>query len=131
MDNLKIKATKSSPEISFDYENNTLEITGKSYPANIEEFYTPVFSWLKEYLSQLESQKVTVNMELIYFNSSTSMVLMDFFENLEGAVNNGKNLSVNWIYEEDDDDTLEYGEEFQEDFEKLEFNFVEKRVENE
>ncbi len=128
MDNLKIKATKSSPEISFDYENNTLEITGKSYPANIEEFYTPVFFWLKKYLSQLESQKVTVNVELIYFNSSTSMVLMAFFENLEGAVNNGKSISINWICEEDDDDTLEYGEEFQEDFEKLEFNFVQKSV---
>ncbi|RLC13424.1 MAG: DUF1987 domain-containing protein [Deltaproteobacteria bacterium] len=128
MDNLKIKATKSSPEISFDYENNTLEITGKSYPANIEEFYTPVFFWLKKYLSQLESQKVTVNVELIYFNSSTSMVLMAFFENLEGAVSNGKNIFINWICEEDDDDTLEYGEEFQEDFEKLEFNFVQKSV---
>ncbi len=33
-------------------------------------------------------------------------------------------ISVNWIYEEDDEDSLEFGEDFQEDFKSLRFNFA-------
>lgn len=126
MENLKLEATKYTPEISFDCENHLLEITGESYPENIAEFYAPVFEWLEEYLGQLGAQDVTVNMELIYFNSSSSKVLLDFFELLENAVDDGKKITVNWIYEAEDEDTLEFGEEFQEDFDSLTINLVEK-----
>lgn len=34
---------------------------------------------------------------------------------------------MNWIYEEEDEDTLEFGEEFQEDFEILDINLVQKK----
>jgi hypothetical protein len=36
---------------------------------------------------------------------------------------------VNWVYEEDDEDALEFGEEFQEDLESVTFNLVQKSVE--
>ena len=127
MNNLIIKATKSSPKIFFNYEDNILEIKGSSYPANISEFYTPVFSWLEKYTEQLENQKVTVNVELIYFNSSSSKILMEFFDILDELAGNGKNVSVNWIYEDDDDDSVEFGEEFQEDLETIKFNYVQKK----
>jgi hypothetical protein len=68
-------------------------------------------------------------MELIYFNSSSSKVLMDFCDVLEEAANSGKNVTVNWIYEEDDEDALEFGEEFQEELESVKFNLVEKSPE--
>jgi hypothetical protein len=126
MEDLKIEATKSSPHIFFDKENNTLEIRGSSYPPNIEDFYSPVFFWLEEYLDQLEQDIFIVNMEVLYFNSSSSIVFEAFFDKLLEAVNQGKNVSVNWIYEEDDEDALEFGEEFQEDFEDLKFNFIKK-----
>ncbi len=129
MESLIIKATKATPAVCFDSKNNILEIKGKSYPANSEEFFSPLFSWLDPYLNQLGTQKVALNMDLIYFNSSSSVVFMELFSKLETAVINGKEITVNWIYEEDDEDILEYGEEFQEDFEKLPFNFVEKELE--
>ena len=49
-----MEATKSSPEIHFDYAQNILEIRGKSYPENTAELYGPVLAWMKEYLKQLE-----------------------------------------------------------------------------
>ncbi|QTA91513.1 DUF1987 domain-containing protein [Desulfonema magnum] len=128
MENLKIGATKYTPEISFDCEKNILDIIGESYPENIAEFYAPVFKWLEQYIEQLKNdQNVTINMELIYFNSSSSKVLLDFLDILEQAVKNGKHIAVNWIYEEEDEDTLEFGEEFQEDFEILDINLVQKK----
>lgn len=126
MENLEIEGTNRSPDIRFDCENNILEIKGKSYPSNATDYYGPVFSWLKAYLEQLKGQQCIVNIELVYFNSSTSKILLEFFMILEGAFNNGKNVSVNWIYDEEDEDNLEYGEEFQEDLESLPFNLVVK-----
>lgn len=128
MDKLFIEATKYTPEILFDCDSHVLEIKGKSYPENTSVFYAPVFQWLEDYLGQPESEKVTVNMELIYFNSSSSKILMDFCDTLDAAAGDGKDITVNWVYEEDDEDALEFGEEFQEDLESVTFNLVRKSV---
>ena len=127
MENLVIEATKQTPKINFDVDNHILEFQGESYPENMAEFAAPIFSWLEEYLKQLQDQPVTVNIELVYFNSSSSKMLLDFFDKLEEEVaENGKNITVNWIYDADNDSAEEYGEEFQEDLESLTFNLVKK-----
>lgn len=126
MENLKIEGTKRTPDILFDCENHILQIGGKSYPANTADYYRPVFSWLEKYLEQLNEQQCTVNIELIYFNSSSSKILLDFLSILEEAVDKGKNICVNWIYDEEDEDNMEYGEEFREDLETLPFHLVQK-----
>ncbi len=126
MENLNIPATKSSPEINFDTQTNILSITGESYPENTTQFYEAVFVWLEEFIEALETQEVAFNIELIYFNSSSSKVLMDLFDTLEEASEDDKNIVVNWIYDEDNEASLEYGEEFAEDMESLTFNLVEK-----
>ncbi|MFK5892401.1 MAG: DUF1987 domain-containing protein [Pseudomonadota bacterium] len=126
METLEITATKSSPEINFNAATNTLSMIGESYPENTAKFYEPIFLWLEEYINSLEDQQVTFNLELIYFNSSSSKALMDIFDLLEDASEEGKNIIINWIYDEDNDAALEYGEEFAEDIESLTFNLVEK-----
>jgi len=126
MENLKIQATKSSPEIFFDAKSNILSMIGESYPENTAKFYEPVFSWMEEYISSTIDQQIIFNIELIYFNSSSSKVLMDIFDILEIASKAGKKIKLNWIYDEDNDAALEYGEEFEEDIESLDFNLVQK-----
>lgn len=126
MENLYIKATISSPTVDFNYTTHILEITGESYPENTAEFYDPVLSWLEEYLEKIEDETVIVNLDIPYFNSSSSKVLMDFFDLLDEAADEAKHITVNWMYDEDDDSTLEAGGEFQEDLETLTFNFVTK-----
>ena len=130
MENLFIEATKYTPEISFDASTNNLIMKGETYPENTAEFYSPVFEWLEEYLNQLQDQEVTVNMEIIYFNSSSSKVLMDLFDRFEESVKDGKKIVINWIYDKEDESALEYGEEFQEDLEELKLNLVEKAETN-
>ncbi len=126
MDILKIEATKSTPEILFDKKNNLLEVKGKSYPPDIGHYYNPLFVQVQEYLDQMEDQLFTVNIELVYFNSSSSKLLMDFFDMLDEAAGKGKNIVVNWIYYEEDEDNMEFGEEFKDDIESLTFNLVKK-----
>ena len=122
METLTIEATKCTPAIHLDSENRTIEIRGESYPENTATFYRPVFEWVEKYLASITDEEVIVNMEMIYFNSSTSKVLMDFFDLLEDAAATGKNVVLNWCYDEENDMALEYGEEFMEDIQSLKFN---------
>ncbi len=131
MEGLKIEAATRTPDISFDSEKNILEIKGKSYPSNVSDYYMPVFSWLREYFKQSDSRReFTVNIELLYFNSGSSKVLLELFILLEAEASEGKNISINWIYLEDDEDNLEYGKEFQADLQLqfLKFNLVPKKI---
>ncbi len=122
MDVLKIEPTKFVPEISFDPNSNLLEIRGNSYPENTAEFYGPVFAWLEKYLSGPDTGDIVVDVELTYFNSSSSKVLMNMFDMLEDAAEKGRKITVNWFYDPEDENILEFGEEFQEDFENAAFN---------
>jgi len=124
MDNLIIKATKDSPEIFFDCVKNILEIKGKLYPEDAAKFYSQLFDWLNEYIDQLEDQECVVNLEIIYFNSSSSKALMNFFDILDDAASEGKKITVNWKFREEDDNIMESGEEYQEDVEHIKFNLI-------
>jgi hypothetical protein len=128
MDSWKLKATKQTPAINFDFEKNLLELQGECYPENVVAFYTPLFSRLDEYLKDLQDNDTfTVNIELNYFNSSSSKMLMNLFDQLEGEVaNQGKQIIVNWIYDAENDNAEEFGKEFQEDVDSLTFNLVTK-----
>ncbi|MBN2444069.1 MAG: DUF1987 domain-containing protein [Spirochaetales bacterium] len=121
MENLIIKETKSTPEINFNSSSCLLEIKGVSYPENTSEFYGPIFNWLHTFLKNLKNQEVTINIDLVYFNSSSSKVLLDFFEILDEASEAGKHINVYWFYDDENGNAKEYGIEFQEDLAHLEF----------
>jgi len=123
---LIIESTKYTPFVSLNDETHHLEIKGESYPENTAEFYSPIFAWLKEYFGQPHSQETTLEMEIIYFNSSSSKVLMDIFDLLDEKTQDGQRIKVNWVYDQENESALEYGEEFQEDLEHLPFHLVVK-----
>ncbi|MEZ5671040.1 MAG: DUF1987 domain-containing protein [Thiotrichaceae bacterium] len=128
MENWHVAATKQTPAVDFDATTHTLVITGESYPENIAEFSTPLFNWLDGYLTELTEQIFTLNMELTYFNSSSSKMLLDLFARLEDEVETQqRHIVVNWIYVEENESALEYGEEFKEDLTRLTFNLVLKQ----
>ncbi len=124
MEKLHIEATKYSPEINLDPAAGVLEIKGKSYPENTFEFYAPVMKWLEEYIASSPGGKTVVNMEIIYFNSSSSKFFFDFFDVIEEAVEGGFEVEINWIYDRENENALEAGEDFMEDFESLNFNLA-------
>ncbi len=127
MNNLDILATSQTPAVHFNEETQTLSLVGECYPENISKFSSPIFSWLHDYLEHLGEQVFTINIELIYFNSSSSKMLLDLFDRLETEVNEQqKKIVVNWIYDPENESALEYGEEFKEDLNDLTFNLLEK-----
>ncbi len=125
MKDLIIEETKYTPYIKLEAKG-LFELSGKSYPENTFEFYRPMVEWVKEYLSNSENKKTVINMEIIYFNSSSSKLFFDFFDLLEEAHNKGKIIEINWIYDKENEVALEAGEDFKEDFLNLNFNLSEK-----
>ncbi|NOQ30535.1 MAG: DUF1987 domain-containing protein [Helicobacteraceae bacterium] len=122
MQNLNIEATKYTPKIDFNFETNSLKIVGKSTPENTFEFFEPIKSWLGEYFTEPKEAIVTFNVP--YFNSSSSRAIYDVFDILSDAHGEGSKLTVNWEYNENNENAEESGEEFQEDFEELSINLV-------
>ena len=124
MDNIHIAATERSPEINFNFQDNVFLIKGESYPEDVPAFFGPNINQLKDHLSAMDSGSVTFNFELIYFNSTSAKVIMQLFELFEESADSGVDVTVNWIFEHDDDNMEELGEEFGEDLESVKFNLV-------
>ena len=113
MDNINIEGTPKTPDIKLDQAAGLIEISGRSIPENSIEFYKPIMDWLNEYGDNAQSE-TTVNIVLEYFNTSSSKCILDVFKKIEGIHKGGKStMVINWHYEEDDEDMLEAGEDYE------------------
>ena len=112
MEKINIESTPKTPSISFDFEKGFLEIKGRSIPENSIEFYKPIVESLEKYGSKPQGT-TTVNIQLEYFNTSSSKCILDVFKKLESIHKSGNQLVINWYYEQDDEDMLEAGEDYQ------------------
>jgi hypothetical protein len=113
MESTSIEGTPKTPSVKFDAEKGIIEIKGRSIPENSIDFYKPLMDWLDEYSN--DPQKHTeVNIQLEYFNTSSSKCILDIFKKLEAIHKSQKNdVVINWYYEEDDEDMLEAGEDYE------------------
>lgn len=115
MENLNVEQTKSTPAIQFDAANNTLRIEGQSYPENAFKFYEPIFSWLDNYLAELDGKSIVINFYMPYINTSSSKCIMMLLEKMEDAFQEGQKVAIQWYYNQENDAALECAEEFKED----------------
>ena len=120
---MRIEGTDSTPFIQLDPDKHFLEIRGESMPENTFEFYGCVTEWIETYMQQTTAA-VIMEIELSYFNSSSSKVLMDLLDLLNEKAEEGRSVTVNWIFDEENDILMEHGEEFAEDMEHMTFNLV-------
>lgn len=112
MESITIEGTPKTPSVNFDYSSGKVEIKGRSIPENSIEFYKPLVDWLEKYSSAPKSL-TEVNVQLEYFNTSSSKCILDVFKKLETIHKSGNEVLINWYYEEDDEDMLEAGEDYQ------------------
>ena len=118
---MHLEATTRPPEVSIS--ESALEMKGECYPEDISSFSEPILESLEEKLVSCDS--FSVSLELRYFNSSSAKFFFDFFEVLEQAAEDGKNISIEWRYRSSDNSMKEAGEDFEEDMEKADYKLVE------
>lgn len=68
--------------------------------------------WLDQYKDN-PLNKTVLNIRLEYFNTSSSKCILDVFKKLESIHKAKNDVEVNWYYEEDDEDMLEAGEDYE------------------
>ncbi len=113
MEPLIIKGTEDSPQVTLDPGANILEISGRSLPEDVVNFYLPIVRWINEYTKDLP-EKTVFNFKLTYFNTASSKVILDILTHFEELVEEGHNILVRWHYPEEDEDMQEAGEEYSE-----------------
>ncbi len=104
MEDLYINYTNSTPEINFK-QSGHLSIKGRSLPEDPKKFFDPLFKWINE----LDSEQVDIQIKLEYVNTSSSKRIIELLKLID---NNSKikKVDMNWYYEIDDSDMLEFGE---------------------
>lgn len=120
---MNIEGTPKTPSITLNPESGIIEIKGRSIPENSIEFYKPIVDWLEDY-AKAPKEKTVVNIQLEYFNTSSSKCILDVFKKLENLKKGKNDIVVNWYYEEDDEDMLEAGEDY-ESIIKVPFKMIE------
>ena len=98
-----------TPTIKVDGDNGNIEIIGRSNPENSSEFYRPLIEWLDEYIVR-PAPKTTLTINLEHFNTSSSKCILDIFKRIKKLQESDKDLSINWYYEDDDEEMLETAE---------------------
>lgn len=131
MQKLFIPATQLSPEINFSPDEKIFYIKGISAPEDVRALYYPVIEWFRLYIdSVLEGRstlrKLRIQIDLEYFNSSSAKFLLDIFIEMK-RLNPAKiDAVVEWLYDEEDYDLKEAGEDIASLIE-MEFDYIPKK----
>jgi len=122
MEDYIIAAEFKNPAVTFIANTGTFNIEGKSIPERTEEFYEPILSWIDEYF-QDPPEETTLDLKLEYCNSASTRYVLDILERFEVQHKKGVKVTVNWYYEEDDEDMLDLGESYRQPLE-LQINII-------
>jgi hypothetical protein len=119
---LKLEQTKKTPGINFDADQGTFKIEGAILPENAVKFFTPLIKYAEEYLAS-PKEETKLDLFIIYFNTSSSKQIYEFIKLFNLSKDKTK-ITVNWLFDEDDEDMEETGKEYNAFFEDLPFNFL-------
>ena len=111
MRTIKIQATKDTPQVTLDKENGIFEIKGKSTVELAQEFYTDIIDWIEHYISDPNPTTI-FNLYLHSFNITSSKRILYILYKLDQLKSLGYDVSVNWQYDENDEDMQEVGHDY-------------------
>jgi len=113
MEKMIIPADDEFPEIDFNAQTGNLSIKGSFYSFSgiNDRFFKLLLDWTKGYALTAQEQ-TTMNIQLDYFGTEVSKLLLYIFYNLRDIHNTGKHVCINWYYDESNIDILEIGQEY-------------------
>ncbi len=114
MENLLLYCNNQSNTPIIDFKvSGELSIVGRSVSENINEYYQPALDWITG-LKYCPLSNISLTIKIECFNTKSSMIILQILKMLEEI--NSKKLSkveVYWLYEEDDKDMFESGNDYQ------------------
>lgn len=110
MNDIFIEETGRTPRIVGDSANGTLLLAGKSLPEDARSFYSEFRRWLMDFYHS-EAKEIKITLDVEYFNTSTSNLLLEMMKQFK-KMNETKKVTVLWLYEEDDIEMEEIGQDY-------------------
>lgn len=104
------KATKETPEIIFDSKKGYLSLSGRSFPENAVEFFSELDKVVFAYIQNPQTN-TTIDINLVYYNTATSKILVKLLMYFEPLPKKGFNVNIKWYYAANDEIIFEKGEE--------------------
>jgi len=101
------------PNVMLDKENNKFEISGKSLPEDVVEFFNPILDWFSIYALN-PNEKTVVDFKLEYLNSGSSKMIFSILLKIQEIHYKGKKVLIRWHYYADDEDLRDEGKGFAE-----------------
>lgn len=109
MENYFVEGSKKTPVINLN-TGGKIHIGGRSIHEDPDKFFKPIVNWINEYCMNPPLGTTTVDIELEYFNSGSAKFILTILQTLTKNIEPDHKLTINWHYEEGDDDILERGE---------------------
>ncbi len=118
MSEMHIAATDRTPEIRLSASEGIFSMKGESFPEDVSAFYGQVIMAIDQ-LPVAISKPLSVDIAMVYINSSSIKAMFRIFEGLEAVRKAGHGLNVTWNFQDDDDIMQELGEDFKDRFPEL------------
>ncbi len=118
MELLLIEATKNSPRVELS-PDGTISMKGRCFIEDSFSFFIPVIKCFKTH----DFSSVKINVQLEYLNTSGLVQIFSLFTLLKEKYI-AENITINWFYEEGDEDIFEVGKTIESQI-NLPFNFYE------
>lgn len=120
----ELNMTEKTPEVLFDSENGIFRFNGVIFPEDSTKFFEPLFKYVDFYFKE-PCAETTLEIDLEYFNTSASRLLFQMIKVFSDHNDAGKShVKIKWMYEADDPDMKEAGEEYAAMFNKVEFELI-------
>jgi hypothetical protein len=94
--NLDLAATASTPAVKADWQSGVLSMVGESYPENTYDIFDEIITWVEVFLDDCD-KPLRVELRLSYLNASSIRAMIDIFDRLQAAHDEGRDLSVSWL----------------------------------
>jgi len=113
MENIYVEKTKKTPLIHISLKENKFLIKGPSFSENIVDIYNPIIDWIDKNIPNLETEMIC-ELYFTVLNSASHKKIFQILIRLNSFLDAGKKITVNWFYDEDDEDIMEMGEDLTE-----------------
>ena len=115
--------TDNTPFIYLSLEKCKFEIKGNSYSEQAESVFNEIIEWAVNELPKLKCKLVCV-FDLSVINSVSYKNILTILKTVEDNIKSGKEISVDWYYDRDDEDNFDLANDVNELYD-IPFNIIE------
>ena len=108
MEKVHILPTNKTPEILLN-PSGYIKVKGRAIDESRSGVPEQMMTWIEDYIKNpAQSTEVTIALE--FLNSFNTLIITSVLKKIAQLLKDGKRLSIQWYYEEDDVDIFDRGE---------------------